>query len=286
MLRKKLVTGIVTNPSNFPIPEVNVIVKETKKGVRTDMDGKYSISVPVGQVLVFSYLNYKTREQKISDTSSYNVSLDDGIPTLEELLETIVVGYGTQKKNIVTGAISSVRSEDLEKVANGRIEQALQSRVSGVTIAASSGQPGSVSTVRVRGVTTFEEGGNDPLWVVDGVVVDSGGIGFLNQSDIESIEVLKDAASAAIYGTRAASGVILVTTKKVPFGIQDQEGIVAREISNYNKKNFRLNSTHKISEIFTLGQTLGFLRQKSVGIGNDNSGLGSHYDQEQGHKHS
>jgi len=126
----------------------------------------------------------------------------------------INVGYGTQKKSVVTGAISKVSAKDLEKVPNGRIEQALQGRASGVSVAANSGQPGTPSTVRVRGITTFG-GGNDPLWVIDGVLANAGGIGALNQSDIESIEVLKDATSTAIYGTQAARGVILVTTKKV-----------------------------------------------------------------------
>jgi TonB-linked SusC/RagA family outer membrane protein len=263
---------------------------------------------------------------------------------------------------VVTGAISSVKAKEIENIPNGRIEQTLQGRVSGVTILQNSGQPGSPSTIRVRGVTTFGEGGNNPLWVVDGVVVDAGGIGYINQSDIESIEVLKDAASAAIYGTRAATGVILVTTKKgksgqmkvsyngyygvsapakvldllnateygallnessvaaggnvifsdlgslgkgtdwqkaiftnsanryshevsvsggnekstfyLSLGLQDQEGIVFPEISKYTKDNIRINSTHKISKVFTFGQTLGYAHQKSSGIGNTNSEFG------------
>jgi TonB-dependent SusC/RagA subfamily outer membrane receptor len=279
------------------------------------------------------------------------------------LNEVVVVGYGTQKKSVVTGAISSVKAKDLEKVPNGRIEQTLQGRVSGVTIAAQSGQPGAASTVRVRGLTTFDTyGGNNPLWVVDGVIVDSGGIGYVNQSDIESIEVLKDAASLAIYGARAASGVILVTTKKgksgkisvnytgftgisspektlkllnasqygalmneksvaaggsvlfpnlsvlgvgtdwqkqifnnqamrsshevsfsggnevstffASFGIQDQEGIVSRDISHFGKKSIRLNSTHNLSKKIQIGQTLGYTHQKGVGLGNTNSEFG------------
>src|SRR5690606_7929614 len=134
--------------------------------------------------------------------------------TVGNMDEVVIVGYGAQRKSVVTGAISSIKSRDLENVPSNRIEQALQGRVSGVMIAQNSGQPGSGSTIRVRGITTFGDGGNNPLWVVDGVVIDQGGIGFINQSDIESIEVLKDASSAAIYGTRAATGVILVTTKK------------------------------------------------------------------------
>ncbi len=353
------VSGKVYDENGLPIPGVSILIKGTSKATASDFDGNYQIKTTSKGTLVFSYLGYNTVEESINGRNRIDVKLN---PSTESLQEVVVVGYGTQKKSVVTGAISSVKAKDLEKVPNGRIEQALQGRVSGVTIAASSGQPGSASTIRVRGVTTFGEGGNNPLWVVDGVVVDAGGIGFLNQSDIESIEVLKDAASAAIYGTRAATGVILVTTKKgksgkitvnyngfsgisspektlhllnatqygallneksvaaggpvvfpnlaalgvgtdwqkaifntnafryshelsisggsdvsnfyASFGIQDQEGIVSTEISNYTKKNFRLNSTHKLSKVFTFGQTLGFSRQKTVGIGNTNSEFG------------
>lgn len=353
------VSGKVYDENGLPIPGVSILIKGTSKATASDFDGNYQIMTASKGTLVFSYLGYNTVQESINGRNRIDVKLN---PSTESLQEVVVVGYGTQKKSVVTGAISSVRAKDLEKVPNGRIEQALQGRVSGVTIAASSGQPGASSTIRVRGVTTFGEGGNDPLWVVDGVVVDGGGIGFLNQSDIESIEVLKDAASAAIYGTRAATGVILVTTKKgksgkisvnyngfsgvsspektlhllnatqygallneksvaaggpvvfpnlaalgagtdwqkaifntnafryshelsisggsdvsnfyASFGLQDQEGIVSTEISNYTKKNFRLNSTHKISKVFTFGQTFGFSRQKTIGIGNTNSEFG------------
>ncbi|MFV7235062.1 SusC/RagA family TonB-linked outer membrane protein [Flavobacterium sp. ZB4R12] len=353
------VSGKVYDENGLPIPGVSILIKGTSKATATDFDGNYQIKTTSKGTLVFSYLGYNTTQESINGRNRIDVKLNS---STESLQEVVVVGYGTQKKSVVTGAISSVRAKDLEKVPNGRIEQALQGRVSGVTIAASSGQPGASSTIRIRGVTTFGEGGNDPLWVVDGVVVDAGGIGFLNQSDIESIEVLKDAASAAIYGTRAATGVILVTTKKgksgkitvnyngfagisspektlhllnatqygallneksvaaggpvifpnlaalgvgtdwqkaifntsafryshelsisggsdvsnfyASFGIQDQEGIVSTEISNYTKKNFRLNSTHKLSKVFTFGQTFGFSRQKTVGIGNTNSEFG------------
>lgn len=353
------VNGKVYDENGLPIPGVSILIKGTSKATASDFDGNYQIKATPKGTLEFSYVGYNTVQESINGRNQIDIKLN---PITETLQEVVVVGYGTQKKSVVTGAISSVRAKDLEKVPNGRIEQALQGRVSGVTIAASSGQPGSSSTIRVRGVTTFGEGGNNPLWVVDGVVVDAGGIGFLNQSDIESIEVLKDAASAAIYGTRAATGVILVTTKKgksgkisvnyngfagisapektlhllnatqygallneksvaaggavvfsdlsalgvgtdwqkaifntsafryshelsisggsdvsnfyASFGIQDQEGIVSTEISNYTKKNFRLNSTHKLSKVFTFGQTFGFSRQKTVGIGNTNSEFG------------
>lgn len=354
------VKGVVTSADDGqPIPGATVVVKGKSTGITTNLDGAYTLKVPGNATLIFSFVGLKSQEVAVNNRTTINVALESATEAIEEV---VVVGYGTQKKSVVTGAISSVKAKDLEKVAPGRVDQALQGRVSGVTVAANSGQPGASSTIRVRGVTTFGDGGNNPLWVVDGVVVDAGGIGYLNQSDIESIEVLKDAASAAIYGTRAATGVILVTTKKgvagkmsvnyngfygtsqpakilnllnatqyatllnersvagggnivfsdlsklgvgtdwqkaifnnsanryshelslsggndksnfyVSFGIQDQEGIVASDISNFNQKNIRLNSTHKISRIFTFGQTLGYTHQKQLGIGNTNSEFG------------
>ncbi|GEP97399.1 TonB-dependent receptor [Chitinophaga cymbidii] len=203
------VSGRVTNDAGEAIPGVTVRIAGTSSGTASDASGRYSIRVPgAGASLIFSFLGYNSRTLKVSGNS-----MDVKLQLSEtELTETVVVGYGVQKKSVVTGAISSVRAKDLEDMPITRLEQALQGRTSGVTIAQSSGQPGSGATVRVRGITTFNN--NDPLWVVDGVVVDNGGIGYLNQYDIESIEVLKDAASQAIYGARAAAGVILVTTKK------------------------------------------------------------------------
>ena len=205
------VSGKVTNSStNEPLPGASISIKGTNLATTTNDEGNFTINVPqTGLVLQVSYAGMVTQEATVTSAGTLNFSLESATGALEEV---VVVGYGTQRKSVVTGAISSVRARDLENIPNGRIEQSLQGRVSGVTILQNSGQPGSSSTIRVRGITTFNN--NNPLWVVDGVVVDAGGIGYLNQSDIESIEVLKDAASAAIYGTRAATGVILVTTKK------------------------------------------------------------------------
>lgn len=211
LAQARTVSGIVKdNATGESIPGVSVLVKNTSIGTITDGDGKYSVEVSSNaDVLVFSFVGYAKQEVAVSSQSTIDVSLQMDLTTLEEI---VVVGYGEQKKSVVTGAISSVKADELQSMPITRIEQALQGRVSGVTIAANSGQPGSAATVRVRGITSLNN--NDPLWIVDGVVVDNGGIGYLNQSDIESIEVLKDAASAAIYGTRAASGVIMVTTKR------------------------------------------------------------------------
>lgn len=205
------VTGTVTDSETGEgLPGVTVLEKGTTNGTITDFDGKYSISVSDElAVLVYSFVGYSIQEVPVTGKTTIDVSLVIDIQALEEV---VVTGYGTQKKSVVTGAISSVKASDLETMPINRVEQALQGRTSGLTIAANSGQPGSGATVRVRGITSLNN--NDPLWVVDGVVVDNGGIGYLNQSDIASIEVLKDAASQAIYGARAAAGVVLITTKK------------------------------------------------------------------------
>ena len=161
------------------------------------MNFKYSKSLGLVAVLYF--------------TVSMNAQTTDSLKE-KSIEEVVVIGYGTQKKSNVTGAISSIKASDIESLPSGKPEQVLQGRAAGVTVVTNSGQPGSAATVRVRGITSFGAGSNSPLWVVDGIVVDN--IGWLNQSDIESIEVLKDGASSAIYGVSAAKGVILVTTKK------------------------------------------------------------------------
>jgi TonB-linked SusC/RagA family outer membrane protein len=208
----RAVSGVVKDgTSGDPVPGVSVLLKGTSSGTITDVNGAYSIQVSSdADVLVFSFVGFTKTELTVAGQTKLDVNLTTDLTTLEEV---VVVGYGEQKKSVVTGAISSVKASELATMPINRIEQAIQGRVAGVTIAANSGQPGSAATVRVRGITSTGAS-NDPLWVVDGVVIDNGGIGYLNQSDIESIEVLKDAASAAIYGTRAAAGVILVTTKK------------------------------------------------------------------------
>lgn len=286
-------------------------------------------------------------------TANFNAqnTANDTIPKEQKIEEVVMIGYGTQKKSNVTGAISSIKASDIDDVPAGRPEQVLQGRAAGVSVISNSGQPGSAATIRVRGVTSFGAGSNDPLWVVDGIVVDN--IGWLNQSDIENMEILKDGASAAIYGVSAAKGVILITTKKgakgrlnlsyngffgvgsaankldllnateyatimneastndghgnifanpssygvgtdwqkvifnsaqrsshefsisggndkstyySSFGYYDQQGIVMRDISNYKRINARLNSTHKVFDFLTVGQTFAYTHTKSAGI--------------------
>jgi len=201
------VTGKVTGAADGePIPGVSVVVKGTTIGTITTIEGTYSINASTNDVLVFSFIGMQPQEAIVT-SQEINVTLTEDITDLDEV---VVVGYGVQKKSVVTAAISSVSAEELESANPSRIEDVLKGRVSGVQITQSSGQPGSDSKVRIRGVGTINN--SDPLYIVDGMAV-GGGINYLNPSDIESVEILKDAASAAIYGARAANGVVLVTTK-------------------------------------------------------------------------
>jgi len=202
------ITGKVTDETGLPVPGTTVLVKGTQTASMTDIDGNYQISAPSNATLVYSFIGYQTLELAVNGKTRVDAKIQSSSENLEEV---VVVGYGTQKKSVVTGAISQVKGEALEGQPVTRIEQTLQGRTSGVYVAANAGQPGSPATVRVRGMTTLNN--NDPLYVVDGILVDAGAVQFLNQADIESVEVLKD-ASASVYGTQSAAGVILITTKK------------------------------------------------------------------------
>jgi TonB-linked SusC/RagA family outer membrane protein len=208
--QSRTLTGVVKDSkSNEVMPGVNVILKGTSSGTITDANGEFSLTVNSdNDILIFSFVGYKKVELPVGTNTILQVGLETDAATLEEV---VVVGYGEQKKSNVTGAISSVKAQDLQDLPNPRVEDALKGRTSGVMITSSSGQPGSSPSIYIRGVTSIND--SSPLIVVDGVPI-SGGFDYLNSGDIESIEVLKDAASAAIYGTKAASGVILVTTKK------------------------------------------------------------------------
>ena len=367
-----IIKGTVSDQNGLPLAGVNISSDTDSVKTSTDFNGTYSIATTLKSVLTFSSIGYDIQNITVNGKKIIDVKLNEKYSGLNEV---IVVGYGTQKKSVSTGAISSVKSKDLVDIPLTRIEQALQGRTSGVFVAANNGEPGANSTIRIRGISSFNS--NDPLWVIDGVVVDANGIGYLNQSDIESVEVLKDAASQAIYGTRAANGVIIVTTKKgkagkivvnytgftgissvakkmsltnaeqyatltnesfvaagrnplfiddrvfvgntvvsgrnnapnalgagtdwqkaifssafrssnevsvsggsensnfyLSFGMLAQDGIVAKNISNYSRKNIRLNANHNISKNFTIGENIGYSREISQRIGDTNSETG------------
>ncbi len=204
------VSGKVTSKRDgLPIPGVSVVIQGTRTGTSTNEDGNFTLRVPkAGSILVFTQIGMLTQTFTVSNNERIAISLEEGS---DELAEVVVIGYGTQKKSLVTGAISQVRASDLENMPVNRVEQSLQGRASGLTITTNSGQPGDGATLRIRGTTSINN--SEALYIVDGIQV-GGGIDYLNQADIASIEVLKDAASAAIYGARAANGVVLITTKK------------------------------------------------------------------------
>ncbi len=204
---QKSVSGRIRDAKGDGIPGVNVLVKGTSNGTTTNAEGKYTISAPnSGGTLVFSAIGYKASEVALSGQSSVDLLLEDDIATLSEV---VVTGYTIDSRRETTGAVSIVKPKDLTVRPTGNIEQQLQGRVAGVTVI-TNGQPGTTSQIRVRGFGSF--GGNEPLYVVDGVPV--GSTDFLNPDDVETVTVLKDAAAASIYGARAANGVVVYTTKK------------------------------------------------------------------------
>ncbi len=202
------VSGKVTSTEGMPLPGVTVSEKGTTNGIITDVDGNYTLSVMSQQsVLIFSFIGMESQEISVGENTVINVALKDELTDLDEV---VVVGYGVQKKKLVTGANISVGGDDLQKLNTVSALGAMQSQAPGVNITQSSGMPGEGFKVNIRGLGT--NGGASPLYVIDGVA--GGDINVLNPADIESVDVLKDAASAAIYGARAANGVILVTTKR------------------------------------------------------------------------
>jgi TonB-linked SusC/RagA family outer membrane protein len=208
--QNKVVKGTITDASGLPIPGANVIIKGTRTGTSTDFDGKYSISAASGQVLVFSSTGSKTVEITVAQNAEINVKL---IEEAAQLNEIVVVGYGTVKKSDVTGSVARVSAEELMNRPVPNAVEALQGKVAGVDITTNE-RPGTVGTVRIRGNRSISAG-NDPLYVVDGVPLMSGsGIETLNPRDIESMDILKDASATAIYGSRGANGVIIITTKQ------------------------------------------------------------------------
>src|SRR5690606_26236960 len=204
---QKTVSGLVLEEEGYPIPGVTVLEKGTANGIITDVDGKFSLEVAgESSVLVFSFVGMETQERPVGDATSFNVIMASSFADLDEV---VVIGYGVQKKKLVTGANISIGADELQRQNSSKALEAIQSFSPGVNIVQASGMPGEDFKVNIRGLGTV--GQSAPLYVIDGVA--GGDINALNPADIESIDVLKDAASAAIYGSRAANGVILVTTK-------------------------------------------------------------------------
>jgi len=207
------VSGLVTDGQKLPLPGATVYEKGTKNSTATSIDGDYQIKVKPDAILVFTFMGTKTTEIPVKNRTTINTKLIDDTNNLDEV---VVVGYGTKSRKNITGAISSVKGEEIAKMPVQNVAQALQGRVAGMQVTMSDGTPGSEPTLRIRGGTSITQS-NEPLYVVDGVA-QTGGLGFLDPTDIESVDVLKDASSTSIYGAQGANGVVLVTTKKTKSG--------------------------------------------------------------------
>lgn len=235
--QEKTVSGIVSDGSG-PIPGANVVVKGTSNGVQTDFDGKYKIKAKTGDVLVFSYMGMKDQSVTVGNSSSVNIKMQEGGEQLEEVV--VQVAYGKAKKSSYTGSATQIKSEQLESRPLTNALSVLEGSTSGVQIQSSAGQPGAAPEVRIRGFSSIN-GSNTPLYIVDGVPY-AGDISSLNSSDIESLTVLKDASSTSLYGSKAANGVIIITTKtgkssKDKFSLNMSTGMTSRSIKDYERVN-------------------------------------------------
>lgn len=233
----RTVTGIVTGTNNEPLPGVNVIEKGTTNGTVTNLDGAYQISVSETSILVFSSVGYVTEELQAGSRTVIDIRLIEDVKQLEEL---VVVGYGTQRRETLTGSVSSINASEFADVPAVNLSNALAGRLSGVTISQGAGTPGMESGIRIRAVGTFNN--EDPLYVIDGIVKDKFAFDGLNANEVESISILKDGAAASIYGSRAANGVVLVTTKR---GDRNQAPVLS-----YNG-TFGIQSPTRIPESLT-----------------------------------
>src|SRR5690625_2281970 len=206
---QQAVTGLVTDAQTGEVlPGVNVVIKGTQRGTTSDLNGIYKLTVDSLQdTLIFSYIGYESRVVPINGQAEVDVEMEPQILTSEEL---IVIGYGTQRKSDLTGSVSSISERDFHPGMNNSVGELLQGKVAGVEISQTSGEPGSGLSIRIRGVGSINAG-TSPLYVLDGVPLD--GRPSINTNDIASIEILKDASATAIYGSRGANGVVLVTTK-------------------------------------------------------------------------
>ena len=252
------VKGNVTSAvDGLPIPGVSIILKGTSKGTTTDFDGNYAINAKTGDVLEFSYIGLKTEAITVKG-ATLNVSMEESSENLDEV---IVVGYGTVKKKELTGAVARVKSTDIERFVTTDVASALQGQVAGVSVTSNSGEPGGQSSIQIRGVTSLTSGANEPLWVVDGIP--QVGNPGLNMNEIETFDILKDAASTAVYGSRGAAGVILVTTKRGKEGVMKVSFNHSYGIQDLQKTAPLMNASEQIS-FETTKESLGLANHISI----------------------
>lgn len=248
----KNISGVVKDETGEPVIGANVVVKGTTNGTVTDMNGRYSLEVPEGGVLQISYIGYNTQEVKVGSGDVVNVSLREDSEALDEV---VVIGYGTVKKSDLTGAVGSVQMKDVSQVGITSADRALLGQIAGVQVNARTGQPGESMMIRVRGSNSLA-GGNEPLYVIDGMPVEKMN-SDINPEDILSMEVLKDASSTAIYGSRGANGVVMITTKRGRTGdtVLEYNGYVG--VSSLRKKLDLLGKDDYIAMVNEVSQNDG-----------------------------
>ena len=209
--QEKTITGSVTDDTGLPLPGVNIIIKGTNTGTQSDFDGNYSISASVGQTLTFSYVGFETKQIKVGDSNTINIEMKAGAV----LDEVVITGYGNSNRDVLTSAVSLVTNEELEElVSTTSVDNLLQGKASGVAVTAANGKPGATAFVRIRGTTSLTAGASSPLYIVDGAPLDEEDLNAIPNNQIESIAILKDAATTSQYGSRGANGVVVITTKK------------------------------------------------------------------------
>lgn len=253
------ISGLVTDEDSMPLPGASVLVRGTTNGVVTDFDGRFVIEAAVGDVLEISYLGTKSQSITIVNTANITVRLEADAAQLDDV---VVVGYGTQRRSDVTGAIASIKSENFNQGVVNNPGELLQGKLAGVNITASSGEPGANQNVIIRGIGSLRSG-TQPLYVVDGFLLDNSDSGFatnplnfLNPTDIESIDVLKDASATAVYGSRASNGVVVITTKKGRAGKTEMNLSVSTAFSSMAKKIDVFDADTFRSQVVAVGGTL------------------------------
>ena len=279
------ITGTVVDAQKEPIPGVSVVVKGTTTGAATDAQGKFELNVTDAstKTLVFSFLGYKSQERAIGLNAKFNIVLEEDVKQLEDL---VVIGYGSVKRKDLTTAVSTVTNKDLDERPIVSTAQAIQGKAAGVSVIQPNGAPGGETSIRIRGTVSYN-GSNEPLYVVDGVPVDN--LNFLSPTDIDNIQILKDASSAAIYGSRAANGVVLITTKsntqrtsKITFGAQMGFNRLSNPVKSLDAADYKdlmdeirpgavpagtTDITNWYDEVYKTGVTQNY--QMSVADGND-----------------
>ena len=270
------VTGTVTDSEGEPVIGASVMVKGTSTGTVTDLDGRYSIAVKSGQTIEFSFVGMKKVSVKVADKKTINVTMHDDAVALDEV---VAIGYGTMKRSDLTGAVVSVSSEAIEQMNPTSIDQVLQGRAAGVQMTQNSGIPGGGSSIQIRGLNSINST-NEPIYVIDGVTIsgDTGtqtdnALSSINPSDIESMEILKDASATAIYGAQGANGVIIITTKsgkegKAKINVEAQYGIqyLPREIEVADLREFAYHS-NDIYDALGYGKSSLFADPSTLGKG-------------------